>query len=210
MFVAVQFAISIFISIVYFSTRISITLCSTLVVVFLARDRKMRGGQKFLMARDSLRLLKLDFTYFNRHSWLQNAHLSQSARSKQAIGRFLPLSETWRPQIRQLISIGEIIVVVGYYHALLLHLQLVLTLFLIAIHEIFAKNAEAFPDKECVVETKSSQKNERSFTYRQIHEASNLLAHHFLSHGCKVGDVVMIYAYRGLVLSDILDLILGY
>lgn len=93
---------------------------------------------------------------------------------------------------------------------LLLHLQLVLTLFLIAIHEIFAKNAKAFPDKECVVETKSSQKNERSFTYRQIHEASNLLAHHFLSHGCKVGDVVMIYAYRGLVLSDILDLLLGY
>ncbi|UKZ67677.1 uncharacterized protein TrAtP1_008832 [Trichoderma atroviride] len=69
-----------------------------------------------------------------------------------------------------------------------------------AIHEIFAKNARAFPDRECVVETKSSQKNERSFTYRQIHEASNLLAHHFLSHGCKVGDVVMIYAYRGVEL----------
>ncbi|KAH8126810.1 L-2-aminoadipate reductase [Trichoderma asperellum] len=69
-----------------------------------------------------------------------------------------------------------------------------------AIHEIFAKNAKSFPDRECVVETKSSQRKERSFTYRQIHEASNLLAQHFLSHGCSVGDVVMIYAYRGVEL----------
>lgn len=66
-----------------------------------------------------------------------------------------------------------------------------------AIHEIFAANAGRFPDRECVVETKSSQTNGRIFTYRQINESSNRLAHHFLDHGCKVGDVVMIYAYRG-------------
>ncbi|KAI1114257.1 aminoadipate reductase [Nemania sp. NC0429] len=66
-----------------------------------------------------------------------------------------------------------------------------------AIHEIFAANASKFPDRECVVETKSSQSNERIFTYRQINEGANRLAHHFLDHGCKVGDVVMIYAYRG-------------
>ncbi len=40
----------------------------------------------------------------------------------------------------------------------------------------------------------------RVFTYRQINEASNQLAHHFLERGCSVGDVVMIYAYRGCVL----------
>lgn len=83
---------------------------------------------------------------------------------------------------------------------LLMYNMFLLCVFL-AIHEIFAKNAKSFPDRECVVETKSSQRKERSFTYRQIHEASNLLAQHFLSHGCNVGDVVMIYAYRGLVLS---------
>ncbi|UKZ51964.1 putative NRPS-like protein biosynthetic cluster [Trichoderma virens] len=69
-----------------------------------------------------------------------------------------------------------------------------------AIHEIFAQNAKKFPDRECVVETKGSQSNGRTFTYRQINESANLLAHHFLSHGCNVGDVVMIYAYRGVEL----------
>lgn len=88
MFTAVQFSILIFISIVYFSTRISITLSSTLVVVLLARDRKMRGGQKFLMVRDSLQLLKLDFTYFNRHFWLSNAHSSLSAGINKQLADF--------------------------------------------------------------------------------------------------------------------------
>lgn len=69
----------------------------------------------------------------------------------------------------------------------------------VAIHEIFAENAKKFPDRECVVETKSSRTKERVFTYRQINESANLLAHHLLSHGCAVGDVAMIYAYRGFV-----------
>ncbi|KAH8812317.1 hypothetical protein F5884DRAFT_701490 [Xylogone sp. PMI_703] len=73
-----------------------------------------------------------------------------------------------------------------------------------AIHEIFASNAHKFPDRECVIETKSKQAAQRTFTYRQINESSNQLAHHFLSHGCEVGDVVMIYAYRGV------DLVVAY
>ncbi|PHH85060.1 hypothetical protein CDD83_973 [Cordyceps sp. RAO-2017] len=69
-----------------------------------------------------------------------------------------------------------------------------------AIHDIFSSNADKFPDRQCVIETRSSRRAERIFTYRQIHETSNQLAHHFLSHGCEVGDVVMIYAYRGVEL----------
>lgn len=74
-----------------------------------------------------------------------------------------------------------------------------------AIHEIFAANAERFPDRQCVIETKKSLSAvQRTFTYRQINESSNQLAHHFLAHGCEVGDVVMIYAYRGV------DLVVAY
>uniref|UniRef100_A0A0B7JZA4 Alpha-aminoadipate reductase n=1 Tax=Bionectria ochroleuca TaxID=29856 RepID=A0A0B7JZA4_BIOOC len=68
------------------------------------------------------------------------------------------------------------------------------------IHEIFADNAQKFPERECVIETRSSQSRARSFSYRQINQSANRLAHHFLSHGCQVGDVVMIYAYRGVEL----------
>ncbi|KND94938.1 L-aminoadipate-semialdehyde dehydrogenase large subunit [Tolypocladium ophioglossoides CBS 100239] len=73
-----------------------------------------------------------------------------------------------------------------------------------AIHEIFASNAARSPDSTCVIETKSSRSAQRIFTYRQINESSNQLAHHFLAHGCQVGDVVAIYAYRGV------DLVVAY
>lgn len=66
-----------------------------------------------------------------------------------------------------------------------------------AIHDIFAQNAAQFPDRTCVIETKSSQSPERVFTYRDINESSTQLAHHFIAHGAQVGDVVAIYAYRG-------------
>lgn len=36
------------------------------------------------------------------------------------------------------------------------------------------------------------------FTYKQIDEASNILAHHFLAKGVRRGDVVMVYAHRGV------------
>ena len=67
-----------------------------------------------------------------------------------------------------------------------------------AIHDIFAENAEKHPDRLCVVETKSDSSPHREFTYRQIHEASNILAHHLVQSGIQRGDVVMAYAYRGV------------
>lgn len=67
-----------------------------------------------------------------------------------------------------------------------------------AIHDIFSRNAEAHPDRPCVVETKSRFAPHREFTYRQIHEASNILGHHLVAAGIQRGDVVMSYAHRGV------------
>ena len=67
-----------------------------------------------------------------------------------------------------------------------------------AIHDIFASNAEAHPDRTCVVETRSDESPERRFNYRQINEASNILAHHLVESGLVRNDVVMIYSYRGV------------
>ncbi|KAI1624220.1 L-aminoadipate-semialdehyde dehydrogenase [Exophiala viscosa] len=67
-----------------------------------------------------------------------------------------------------------------------------------AIHDIFAANAEAHPDRTCVVETKSEDGPERTFTYQQIHHGSSVLAHHLLKSGLQLGEVVMIYSYRGV------------
>ena len=67
-----------------------------------------------------------------------------------------------------------------------------------AIQDIFSRNAEAHPDRICVVETKSASSSERRFTYWQIHEASNILAHHLVGAGVERGDVVMIYSHRGV------------
>ncbi|TPX13456.1 uncharacterized protein E0L32_006186 [Thyridium curvatum] len=73
-----------------------------------------------------------------------------------------------------------------------------------AIHEIFNRNAQAHPDRLCVSETKGPRSPERNFTYKQINESSNQLAHYFLAKGCQLGDVVMIYAHRGV------DLVVAY
>ena len=67
-----------------------------------------------------------------------------------------------------------------------------------AIQDIFAHNAQTFPTRVCVVETASEKTPQRLFSYRQIHEASNVVAHHFLQHGIERGEVIMIYAYRGV------------
>ena len=67
-----------------------------------------------------------------------------------------------------------------------------------AIHDIFAENAGKHPDRLCVVETKSSNAPRREFTYKQINEASNILAHHLVQSGIQRGEVVMAYAYRGV------------
>ncbi|ETN43187.1 L-aminoadipate-semialdehyde dehydrogenase [Cyphellophora europaea CBS 101466] len=75
-----------------------------------------------------------------------------------------------------------------------------------AIHDIFAANAEAHPDRTCVVETKSEDAPERVFNYKQINEASNILAHHLVQSGLEIGDVVMIYSYRGV---DLMVAVMG-
>lgn len=66
------------------------------------------------------------------------------------------------------------------------------------IHDIFSENAEKHPDNLCVVETESSNSPHREFTYRQINEASNILGHHLVQSGIQRGEVVMVYAYRGV------------
>lgn len=67
-----------------------------------------------------------------------------------------------------------------------------------AIHDIFAANAEAHPNRTCVVETSSEESPKRSFSYQQIHYASNVLAHHLVQSGLERGDVVMVYSHRGV------------
>jgi len=66
------------------------------------------------------------------------------------------------------------------------------------IHEIFAANARKHPDRACVIETASSKTPERTFTYKQIFEAAAILAHHFVQNGIQRGEVVMIFAHRGV------------
>lgn len=67
-----------------------------------------------------------------------------------------------------------------------------------AIHEIFANNAKKHPERTCVVETASSNTPERIFSYQHINEASNILAHHLVANGIQRGEVVMVYAHRGV------------
>jgi L-aminoadipate-semialdehyde dehydrogenase len=66
------------------------------------------------------------------------------------------------------------------------------------IHEIFAGNARKHPDRACVVETATSKTPERKFTYKQMFEATAVLSHHFVQSGIQRGDVVMIFAHRGV------------
>ncbi|KAL2073581.1 hypothetical protein VTL71DRAFT_10907 [Oculimacula yallundae] len=67
-----------------------------------------------------------------------------------------------------------------------------------AIQDIFSANAETHPDRLCVVETASGSSPRREFTYRQINEASNILAHHLVQSGVQRGEVVMSYSHRGV------------
>ena len=75
-----------------------------------------------------------------------------------------------------------------------------------AIHDIFAANALKHPDRLCIAETASSTAPRREFSYRTINEASNVLAHHLLQNGIQRGEVVMVYAYRGV---DLVVAIMG-
>ncbi|GAA5836823.1 hypothetical protein JCM9279_007671 [Rhodotorula babjevae] len=72
-----------------------------------------------------------------------------------------------------------------------------------AITDIFSRNAQAFPDRTCIVESLApehvgGQDGERTFTYRQIDEASNLLARHLVEGGVEREEVVTVYSTRGV------------
>jgi L-2-aminoadipate reductase len=66
--------------------------------------------------------------------------------------------------------------------------------------------AISHPDRTCVVETASSEGPERRFTYKQIYEAANTLAHYLHDAGITNDDVVMIFAHRSV---DLVVAILG-
>jgi L-aminoadipate-semialdehyde dehydrogenase len=78
-----------------------------------------------------------------------------------------------------------------------------------AITDIFARNAETHPSRVCVVESKTPEIESegipppaecplREFTYKQINEASNLVAHRLIAGGIQREDVVVLYSYRGV------------
>ncbi|KAF4976050.1 hypothetical protein FZEAL_7228 [Fusarium zealandicum] len=70
------------------------------------------------------------------------------------------------------------------------------------IHEIFHKNALVHPDRPCPGKAAdvSTRSPTRTFTYRQIDEASNTIANHMHEAGIGNGDVVMIFAHRSVEL----------
>lgn len=73
------------------------------------------------------------------------------------------------------------------------------------ISDFFAANAAKHPEKLCVQETGNSDgSGRRSFTYSQIHRASNVVAQHLVRNGIQRGEVVMVFAYRGV------DLVVAY
>ncbi|KAI5955662.1 LYS2 [Candida jiufengensis] len=78
-----------------------------------------------------------------------------------------------------------------------------------AIQDIFQKNALDHPERTCVVETKSfmdPNSKTRTFTYKQINQASNIVGNYLKETGIKKGDIVMIYAYRGV---DLMVAVMG-
>lgn len=62
----------------------------------------------------------------------------------------------------------------------------------------FSNNAKKFPGRTCVLETSSPDGAERLFTYRQIYEASNILAHYLHNSGIGHEDIVVIWAHRSV------------
>lgn len=79
-----------------------------------------------------------------------------------------------------------------------------------AITDIFSRNAAAHPDRICIVESYTDPKasisangeappnKKRQFTYKQIDEASNLLAHYLVKSGVEREDVVTVYSTRNV------------
>lgn len=84
-----------------------------------------------------------------------------------------------------------------------------------SITSVFERNAAAFPERRCLVESMlPSDANElpapashvRSVTYGVLDRASNVVAHRLLQAGLVRGDVVTVYAHRGV---DLVVAVLG-
>jgi L-aminoadipate-semialdehyde dehydrogenase len=86
-----------------------------------------------------------------------------------------------------------------------------------SITSIFEQNAKSHPDRRCLVESLPSEdinsitlpppaSKVRELTYRDLDEASNILAHHLLASGLQREEVVTVYAHRG---ADLVVAVLG-
>ncbi|PCH44863.1 alpha-aminoadipate reductase Lys1p [Wolfiporia cocos MD-104 SS10] len=74
-----------------------------------------------------------------------------------------------------------------------------------AITDVFSRNARRWPEQPCVIQclpTSSfgAPQEKRTFDYRTILHASNVLAHHLVQRGVQREEVVMVYAYRSVEL----------
>ncbi|CCM04001.1 uncharacterized protein FIBRA_06158 [Fibroporia radiculosa] len=74
-----------------------------------------------------------------------------------------------------------------------------------AIPDVFSKNARRWPDRPCVIQclppaSFDQLQEKRTFSYRMILHASNILAHHLIQGGLQREEVVMVYAYRSVEL----------
>lgn len=74
-----------------------------------------------------------------------------------------------------------------------------------AITDIFSANAAKHPDQTCIIENIDAE-NLRTFTYKQIDEASNQLAHALLANGIEREDVITVYSTRNV---DLVVAVLG-
>lgn len=78
-----------------------------------------------------------------------------------------------------------------------------------SITSIFERNAKQHPNRRCLIESlppldpnsidlPPPASRTREITYKQLDEASNVLAHHLVQAGVQREEVVTVYAYRGV------------
>lgn len=66
-----------------------------------------------------------------------------------------------------------------------------------AITDIFSQNAQNHPSRTCIVES-TDNGDKQTWSYKEMDESSNILAHHLINNGIQREEVVMVYAYRGV------------
>lgn len=141
--------------------------------------------------------LDVDLTlYYSRDSLSisYNSLLFSSARLEVFISQLLAITDTAHST-----KIGELSIIEASQQRVLPDptSDLNWTKFRGPISSIFASNAESQPDKPCVI-VSTPEGSELTYTYDMIHRRSNALANHLLSNGIQRGEVVVIYAFRGV------------